>query len=155
MIPDLRIREETRPTDAVHTFKRFGVPEKLRLVVLDERDEPRAGLRYVLTVDGTSIDGVTGDDGSVEAAIPPDAREGRLTSFDNGIEDYSLELGHLDPLTKDSGIRARLTNLGLDCGDNDESLAQAIMEFQQQRGLDATGEMDDATRTKLKKVYGS
>ena len=89
------------------------------------------------------------------AAIPPDAREGRLTSFDNGIEDYSLELGHLDPLTKDSGIRARLTNLGLDCGDNDESLAQAIMEFQQQRGLDATGEMDDATRTKLKKVYGS
>jgi hypothetical protein len=156
VIPDLRVREEARNTDARHTFKKLGTPEKLHLVIRDERDEPRAGLRYVLTVDGHTREGTTGDDGSVNESIDPGAKAGELRIFDNEIEEYyQLQLGHLDPLTEESGIRMRLTNLGIDCGDTDDSLRQAIMDFQRQRDLDVTGEVDDDTRGKLKEVYGS
>jgi hypothetical protein len=159
VIPEIEIREETRPTDQRHKFLRKGVPEKLKIVLLDERDLPRKNLRYVLKVDGKFREGITKGDGSLEETIDPQAKRASLIVFDGEItEEHELKLGHLDPLTQPSGIQMRLSNLGFDCpvsGQMDEATAQAIMEFQEQRGLKVTGEMDDSTRNKLKEVYGS
>jgi len=159
VIPDIEVREEMRPTDQRHKFRRKGAPEKLKIVLLDERDLPRKGLRYVLNVDGKFREGYTKNDGSLEEPIDPAAKLANLSVFDGEItEEHELKLGYLDPLTEASGVQMRLSNLGFECpvsGQMDEATAQAIIEFQEERGLKVTGEMDDSTRNKLKEVYGS
>src|SRR5437016_6010248 len=72
-VPPLREKEESRSTDSKHRFRRKGVPSKLKIVVT-ENDQPRGNEPYRLEIDGTSIEGVTGADGSVEQPIPPNAR---------------------------------------------------------------------------------
>jgi hypothetical protein len=62
---------------------------------------------------------------------------------------WSLRIGHMNPIDHDSGVIARLQNLGFDCGD----LASSIRAFQEKVGLEATGTIDDALREKLKTYY--
>lgn len=158
-IPDVSLRKETRPTDKRHVFRRKGVPEKLKIVLLDDRDLPRQGLKYILTIDGQSRQGTTQSDGSIEEPIPPGAKSGHLIVFEESqIEQIPLDLGCLDPLTEISGVQKRLSNLGYDCpseGEMDDDTAAAIAAFQQEHSLDITGKIDDATRDRLKQAYGS
>jgi N-acetylmuramoyl-L-alanine amidase len=69
-----------------------------------------------------------------------------------------LALGGLDPVTTVSGVKQRLYNLGWDCGDTSqevhENFAAMLSAFQEAQGLEVTGEVDDATRDRLKKVHG-
>src|SRR5215813_7069013 len=51
MIPEIEIKEESRPTDQKHSFVLKGEPVKFRLQLLDG-DEPRAAESYVLEIDG-------------------------------------------------------------------------------------------------------
>ena len=158
MIPDKEQRIESRPTDARHRFRRKGVPEYLRVKLLDEHDEPRKDLRYVLNVDGVSMTGTTDAEGMIEHAIPPNARDGLLVVEPGaGEERIRLDLGHLNPIDEVSGIWMRLSNLGFDCGPEGDSprLQEALREFQRQYKLTETGEIDEATSLKLKALYGS
>ena len=77
-IPEKRLREEARATEARHRFRRKGVPETLQIILKDEFDQPRADLPYVLIIDGKSTKGRTDSQGKLRASIPPDANEGRL-----------------------------------------------------------------------------
>jgi hypothetical protein len=110
-LPDKRVAEFSRPTGAVHTFRRQGVPQRFTVRLVDG-ERPRAGLSYVLDVAGRHYTGVTDDDGAVSHWIPPDARAGTLAVGDDGTEVYALEFGRLDPATTRSGFLARLCNLG-------------------------------------------
>src|SRR5215813_1534190 len=50
-VPELRLREEDRPTGARHSFVKKGVPALIRLQVFDG-EKPRANQEYTLTIDG-------------------------------------------------------------------------------------------------------
>lgn len=149
-------KEESCATEKRHRFKRKGVPEIL-IVQLKIDDEPMANEPYVLEIDGALSEGRTDGDGKVEITIPPNANKGKITLRESGDE-YELELGGLDPITEISGVQARLRNLGFECGPIDGKLGSktqsALREFQKRNKLDATGDLDDETRQKLKESHG-
>jgi len=71
---------------------------------------------------------------------------------------WELDLGHLDPIDTVRGVKARLANLGFDPGEIndtwDDAAKEALTQFQVVYGLPTTGgEVDDATRKKLREVH--
>jgi len=127
VIPDKRIKEERVGTDKRHRFRKKGVPELLRLRLLDEDGEPLANEPYLLSVEGTVRRGTTDGDGVVTEHISPDARSGRLVLL-NTEEEYRLALGHLDPLDSATGVQDRLNNLGFTCGSVDGVIGPKTQE---------------------------
>jgi hypothetical protein len=153
-IPDLRPKSVPVSTGRVHTFRRRGVPEKLRLQLLNG-DRPRANLDYLLTVDGVSTEGRTDAEGRIEIWISPAARSGKLLL--GASEEIDLQLGYLRPVTTDAGMRARLKNLGFldDEAADAEALSRGLRAFQQHFGLESTGVIDDDTRQTLLDAHRS
>lgn len=125
------------------------------------KDEPRANVPYILDIEGHSIRGQTDGEGVIECSIPPNARDGRLTVEPGSADELvlRLQLGHLNPSEELSGIKHRLANLGLGCGDVSDAptpeLAAALRVFQERHGLPVTGELDAATRDELVEAHGS
>lgn len=107
------------------------------------------------TLDGVAV--TPDDNGVVEAPIGKQARASFL-SVDG--TDLAFQIGRLAPIDDDSeaGWKARLFNLGFlfdpEAQEGDEELRIALEDFQQQAGLDVTGEIDDATKAKLLKIHG-
>jgi peptidoglycan hydrolase-like protein with peptidoglycan-binding domain len=100
----------------------------------------------------------------VEKEIEPSATEGEITIFPGGGNNpdqgytFTLQLGDLDPIDEMSGIDARLINLGFGPPDVEDSLsdddrAEALKAFQDKFGLDVTGELTDATKSKLQDLH--
>jgi hypothetical protein len=140
-----------------HTFRRKGGPQKLSLVFVED-DTPRSGLPYVLVVENERFEGTTGKDGRIEHPVPSTARRGRLTlGSGEAREEYEVLLGHLDPVDTDSGLRARLVNVGflLDPEADELGLERAIEAFQEHYKLKPTGKANTATRAKLVEAHGS
>ncbi|MFC2173083.1 peptidoglycan-binding protein [Acidobacteriota bacterium] len=161
-IPDAQAKQEDCATEQRHQFCRKGVPEQLRIILLDRPGNPRANLQYSLTIDGVKHIGSTDSSGKIEISISPTARSGRLQILDDKgtpIEVYSLGLGKLDPVSETSGQQARLSSLGFECGPIDGILGPltraAITAFQMEQDLKATGKPDSSTLQKLQDVYGS
>ena len=154
-IPEPKPKEETGETGKVHTFRLKGVPVRLNFRLLDEEDQPRAGLRYTLSVDGKqAAAGVTPDDGLISALIAPRAKTAELVVHaPGGDEVYPFDVGHLNPIEYASGVQARLKNLGLYEGDLtgkiDEATQEALRMFQELEGLPVTGQADEATKQAL------
>jgi hypothetical protein len=160
-IPDKRLREESCVTTQSHLFRLKGVPCRLNVVFLDERSNPRAGLRYTVVVDGTSSKGVTSPEGLLTTLVPPDADLANITivNEDGEQESYQMRLAYLNPVSDNSGVEDRLKNLGyfkggLTGGLNDESKA-ALKRFQKANGLPVTGEPDPETKDALLARHGS
>jgi hypothetical protein len=160
IIPDLRPRTETCATDKTHKFRRFGVPDMLSLRFL-EGGEPRVGVPWELKVDDAVFQGKTDGGGFVRHSLLPNAKKATLTLKPEGKqeEQYQVQLRHVDPVTQISGQQARLRNLGLFSGDVDgvasPAFQDAVRAFQLARGMDATGEMDEAAGTALQTAHGS
>lgn len=150
-IPDKREKDESKGATKRHRFKKKGVPAMLRLRI-EIDDEAMANEPYRLTIDGRLISGTTDGDGRIEEPIPPNAVRGELR-IGRGDEEmiYPLQLGTLDPLDTENGVRGRLRCLGYD-GEGD--LAEAIREFQGDEGLEATGTLDEPTKQKLVERFG-
>ncbi|MFT3766498.1 MAG: peptidoglycan-binding protein [Minicystis sp.] len=160
-VPDLRLGEVEAVTARRHRFRRVGVPEVFRARFLDWQGRPRAGLAYRFAVDGAPPrEGTLDADGWLKEWIPPDGARAEITLLDRGREErHEALLGHLDPVTEITGVQARLNNLGYRCGPEsgelDARTRAALASFQQEHGLEATGEIDDATRGKLAQRYGA
>jgi len=144
-----------------YRFRRKGVTSKLQIQILDENEQPCAGIKYLLSVGTMMVRSMTNEDGWVIAAIPPNERSGKLTILNNGeAEECDLSLGYLDPLDTDTGLSQRLFNLGYTSTDytkehgfkNDKK--EALLNFQIDHGLEETGELDDRTLSVIKEVYG-
>src|SRR5436190_441453 len=69
-IPDKRPRTEPVETTKRHTFRRKGVPARLR-IRLQENGMPLANLAFKLTGSGFEVSGQTDGGGLVDVSIPP------------------------------------------------------------------------------------
>ena len=87
----------------------------------------------------------------------PSAKVGKL-KIEKTDEEYSLQLGHLDPIEELTGVQARLKGLGYYRGAVDGAaspeLTEAIKKFQAKMGVEETGEMDGATQSALVDDFG-
>jgi N-acetylmuramoyl-L-alanine amidase len=156
-VPTRRPRGEPVPTDGVGRFQLAVELPKLRVRLLDDA-KPRAGEAYKLEYDdGQLLEGSTDGDGWVEQPLPVSVRKAELVLKD-GAERYALAVGSLDPADVPSGAQGRLHNLGYYFGELDGELgpmtAAALKRFQQAKGLDATGALDEATAEALRGEYG-
>ena len=160
-IPDLTVKQESRPADAQHKFVLKGIPEVLNMRFLDSKQKPRANLDYVITLEGNARRGKLDGDGRLKEKIPPGTMQGKLVLMGKPdqygqvkTESMTLQLGGLNPVTEVSGIKARLANRGFyngPCDENmDDATKQSLRAFQQKQGLPVTGEADDATQQALK-----
>ena len=126
-------------------------------ITLTDDGEPlkNAACHVLLAGADTPIDTTTDGDGLLKFQVPMDCETATLT-LDDPPASYVVRIGHMDPDNESSGVRLRLTNLGYidDPCPSDESLADAIGAFQVDAGLEATGEVDDATRDALVKAHG-
>jgi N-acetylmuramoyl-L-alanine amidase len=157
-VPDLEIREESGQTEQRHKFRVKGTRVMLDLVLKDQ-DKPRADEHYTLTLDdGTTFSGTTDGNGGIRRRIPVRAKSGVLIVGPTD-DRYELKLSHIDPIDALSGVQGRLNNLGFWCGEPDGTMNSrtqaAIQSFQKKHGLEISGQVDQATRDKLKQEYGS
>ncbi|MEZ4407953.1 MAG: peptidoglycan-binding protein [Polyangiales bacterium] len=138
-------------TDRQHTFTVSRPRWRFRLKVADHTGEVLAGVGFALHVEGVDpIEGAIDSDGMIDVEVPPWARVGRLTVLG---EEVTVQFGQLDPVSRVTGVQARLRNLGYDPGPIDGVVGartrRALRRFQSDHGLDATGEPDAATRERL------
>jgi len=163
-IPDLETQDFQCPTDQKHRFVLDRPEVLLRLCLKDDLYQPYQNVKYRLRVGSKHYQGATDGQGIVEISIPANASEGEITIFPAGDEQddngytFALNLGDLDPVAEISGIDARLVNLGFgpaDSGDtlSDEARSDALKAFQEKFGLDVTGEVTDATKSKLQELH--
>jgi len=164
-IPDLTVKQEPGANETRHQFVLKGVPEFLRLKLLDSKHQPRANLDYVIVIDGNSRRGQTDGTGELKESIPPNAKSGKLILGQPmpgkphvPRQVINLQLGNLDPVTKVTGLKARLANLGfykgpLD-GNLDAATQAAISRFQTKQQLPVTGQPDAATQAQLQQSHG-
>ena len=132
---------------------------KLRLrILLDGR--PRTGEPFTLTIDDEVREsGTIPSDGNLGISIPPQAKKGKLeVGTGETKEIYNLNLGHLDPIKTTTGVKARLNNLGFDCGKvdakMDDQTVDAIREFQYFiNHPDPNGELDEVTLDTLRSLH--
>lgn len=123
-------------------------------------EKPRANVHYWVEIDGNCTAGHTDGNGFVEVPISPGAQGGRIILNPNTAaeEIYGLKLGDMDPSDEVEGAKKRLNNLGYFCGEGSEitpDFQATLSVFQEISGIPITGELDDATRAKLKDVHGS
>lgn len=156
-IPPLKQREEACPTGRCHTFRVKGVPEVLRLTLL-EFDQPLANLDYVLEHSGETFTGTTDDNGLVEVYVPPNLPRATLRVGEGDDQRvYEVSLRTLNPTKEVDGAQARLANLGYyegkAHGTLDEATEAALRRFQTCQDLDPTGELDRATIAALSAAH--
>jgi hypothetical protein len=151
-IPNREMKHQAAAVDAKHPFKISRKKAWVRLALKDADGTALAGT-YELTLDGAKTAGTIPPGGILEQAVALTAQSGALTvkTTDQRTESWELLLAHMDPLDEESGVLARLANLGF--ASEDDVVATAVRAFQARVGLEATGVIDDALRTKLKSYY--
>ncbi len=152
-IPDLQIKQETRPTGKSHKFRRKAVPSMFRLQLFIN-GSPRANEEYTLSIAGKETKKETDDKGVLESFVKPNVQSAELKI---GNDIYELKFGELNPITEISGFQQRLNNLGFNCGPNDGEFGlktkKGMNEFQSMFDLPVTEEINDETINKLETIH--
>ena len=161
-IPDFVVRDDGCQTDMNHRFQLNSNPTYLNVRIQDLAGNAIKTARYRLTIDKQGFRGKTDNDGWIKREIPPAALFGTLKVWPNPkdsseFSSWDLNLGYLDPLETTSGIKARLNNLGYDCGkvdsEQNDMYDQAVRQFQEDHGLQVDGIVGPITRGKLKELH--
>jgi len=157
-------------TDRWHRFLAHRDHAELDLVIEDRNHTPVPFARYELTVTceqapTVAISGRTGFEGELRQLLPPDALSGQLKvwMFESGkeeeVEEYELQLHHLDPPETLTGVQARLKNLGYYDKEVDDKKGSgtddAIHEFKAVHGLPEDSEITPAFVDALRQAHGS
>lgn len=115
-VPDpVSTPEERCPVDKEHRFRLTRPRAWVNLRMVDDAGEPLAGARYALTIDRTTHEGLTDDDGMLSVEIQPNVHHGHIQVWfdkDRPPFESSVMVGYLDPASSWSGISGRLSNLG-------------------------------------------
>lgn len=162
-IPEKTVKEYVRPTGARHTFRVKNIPAKFNLRLLDEAGEPRAGVAYVLVIEGKETRGTTDGEGWVRTPVAPGARVGTLRVTAEGEEEggeeesFELDLGHLDPVDTVRGAQSRMRQMGAYFGGVTGTMTLpfvvSLKAFQAAQGLAVTGELDASTQAALREAF--
>lgn len=121
VIPAIAREQVQLGTGRTHRLRVPSQLTQLRVELFDGSVGAMLDARYELRISGSSdiIEGEL-DGGQLRTDIPAAARSAHLIVFahDSGrpIAEFMLHLGHLDPHDTLSGMQARLTALGYDCG---------------------------------------
>ncbi|MCA9608738.1 MAG: peptidoglycan-binding protein [Myxococcales bacterium] len=150
-------------TDALHKFKRKGVPEILRIQFFDSEEEPRADIAYQLTFGHTLREGRTDAEGYLEEWIPPRLKKAKIELLSDDdppqiLETLEVEIGALGPPDSVAGATGRLSALGylpVNQGNQTCDLHETLYQFQLDHDLAPTGVLDEPTRDALQAAYGS
>lgn len=140
--------------------------EKLRIRFLHYDDTPRTELPFLVSIKTSKNDVWPNAQGKTDAAgfvivdVPPNAVFAEiLLGEGEGQEIHEFNLGFVDPIDTVSGVKARLNNLGFECGEETEEMNEltigAIRAFQRRYGLEVNGERDDKTLALLQEKFGS
>ncbi|RFP19560.1 MULTISPECIES: hypothetical protein [unclassified Duganella] len=150
-VPPLKAKEEACAVNRRHRFRRKGVPEKLRLRMVDI-SEVMANQPYILVVNGERRDGTTDPDGLLDEWIAPGAQSATLYI---GDDTYELQLGALQPASTLPGAMAHLLNLGYlsEATEVEEQIRTAIGAFQVDRFLEPTFALDETTVAAIEAQY--
>ncbi|HDP24292.1 MAG TPA: LysM domain-containing protein [Deltaproteobacteria bacterium] len=151
-IPDKREKNEDCSSDSKHRFRKKGVPAKMKVQLVIE-DEPIKNQPYSMMIDDQFwSEGTTDGDGYLETAVPPQVKTGKIIVGppDNRIS-FSVDFGTLDPLDTEDGALQRLRNMGYEVGEDPRG---ALESFQEKEDLTVTGELNQATRDRIKEVFG-
>jgi len=157
---------ETPVALSLHTTNRYSaqlpmVPVRLRL---HQGDEALANEPYEVEGAEPPITGTTDGDGVIGLQLPATTERAvvQLTQRDLQLQ---VLVGHLDPVSSESGVRARLQNLGYLPTDprrdllNEQArraqLERAIRSFQRDQDLQVTGEIDEQVRAALREEQGA
>lgn len=122
--------------------------------------EPIASAPYRMDIDGKVTEGSTDGDGVVKVSIPPDAAKAIFTFHPGTPEEriIPMTLGEMDPADTIIGARKRLSNLGYLCTTDEDTMTPELKEvvgrFQQDNDLKVDGELNEATKKKLKEKHG-
>jgi hypothetical protein len=156
--PHLKVPLDRR---TVLTRTRQGF-QSIRIVLLGHDRLPRMNADYTLTFSGGQLKGKSDGAGMVQEEIPVDAGDLTLQADEDR---WILRVGFLNPLvndTDDKGVeaaKARLKNLGYFVANVDaeakKDFEAALLRFQEDRGLQKNGKLDDATRQALLTQHGS
>jgi N-acetylmuramoyl-L-alanine amidase len=161
-IPEKKMRVITLETDKKHTVTVKSIRAWFRVTLRGNDGELLANRRFQLEVAGKLKTGTTGPSGEVELEVDPKPSVGTLKAFFDDADPgkaltWTVKLGHLDPIEKLSGVKARLANLGFACGKIDEELSDeaknALRNFQIVHRLPVTGQADEATKDLLLAVH--
>jgi hypothetical protein len=141
-----------------HVFRVKRLMARLRFSVGDE-ERVFANAPYELRVDAQRFEGATDGDGIIDVLVRPDSKHGRLIVWPDGTEgdawNWTINVGLLDPIDADSGLRHRLRNLGYLHEDSAEGVADALSRFQHDHKLDVTGVLDAPTLASLRDRSGT
>lgn len=139
---------------------RGKVPRTRVRLVFKLDGEPRTHRECVVSGTGDAVRASTDGDGALTLEVPTVVRYLRVT-FQEPREEFEVAIGHIDPTTETSGVRARLRQLGYLQTRTDDALSLAVDTrdalacFQHDHGLPETGEADEATRESIEKAFGS
>lgn len=118
---------------------------------------PFAGEAYTIEGLDEPITGTTDGDGKLTISAPVGAKIAKVRFEKRGLG-FTVLLGEMDPIIEPSGVQLRLTLLGYlkgtPSGEIDDATTRALRAFQQAKGLEQTGAMDEPTLAALKDAYG-
>lgn len=140
--------------------------EKLRIRFLHYDDTPRTGLPFLVSIKTSKNDiwpdaqGKTDGAGFVIVDVPPNATFAEIILGEGGRQEiHEFDLGFVNPIDTVSGVKARLNNLGFECGEETEEMNEltisAIKAFQRRYGLEVSGGRDDKILALLEEQFGS
>lgn len=162
-IPDAKQNITNHATSQKHTLKVNIEPIELKLKVMLE-DEPIKNAKFELTGGSVNIQGQTDGSGQIDEKIPSNVSSLSLSVWtdadpENPYLKTTVNVAQLAPCNTLRGVKARLNNLGYDCGEvNDELDAlyySALMRFQEDNELEITGNRCEKTLKKLEEQHES
>jgi hypothetical protein len=156
-IPDAKPTRFALRVGANNAFEAQVPTTELKLVFGDDVG-PWSGEAYrVEGIVGLTLEGSTDGEGRATLAVPITCRS-IMVVFPGRGRRFRVDVGHLDPVSEPSGVRARLQHLGylrpVAPGEGD-AFDRAVRDFQRAKGLDATGELTRPTLDALVESYGS
>jgi hypothetical protein len=159
-VPAIAPKAVACDTGRTHRFRRRAVPSRLSLK-LAIGSQPIADRPCRIELEGRApVDARTDADGFVQVPAMPDAGRGRIVVELQGGQSLVVDLAprRLDPVDTPTGAQARLRNLGYLAGEAEGVLdlptVLALTRLQQDRGIEVTGALDDATKAALLSAHG-
>ena len=165
-LPERVVKSLDAATGQRHVFVVQREPLELRVTLRDLAGNPQGGVQVEVTTGEGAKTVSTGGEGTI---VVPIRRSEQNATVAVGEILFDVAIGALDPIDTESGIHARLVNLGYleaplpaPTGEVDpeeeaarqRELAAAIEELQCDQGLPQTGALDGATQAKLLELHG-